>query len=323
MCKSVKEIVVTMPKLAREAGCSTIEMYISFLRCYINKRIMLDEFISLQLYKYTSIGLSEFLTIRHVFKLQKSLNRNATQEELDALHNKHSFNALFRPFIQRDWLYLPDADAEEISSFFEKNNYALLKPVGSCEGRGIEFLDSTNPDTEHILLEHVNDPFILEAFIHQHPAMAALNTSSVNTIRIITARRQNDLLFLGAALRCGRPGSHIDNFHNGGSAYPIDLETGVVNGPGKMLDSNTPLVRNPSSGLIMPGFQIPHWDLLKKSVYQAAFIPEHIGYIAWDIAITEEGVEFIEANVKMPGVTIIQLNGQGICKKLDAFLQGQ
>jgi len=315
-----KDIFTTMPRLARDADCSTIKMYLAFLRCYIAKRVMLEEFISLQLYRYTNIELSEYLTFRTMFKLQKTLNSGATEEEYAALHNKHSFNALFHPYIHRDWLYLPDADSEEISSFLQKNSSALLKPVGRCEGRGIEFLESQNPDTENTLLEHANDPCILEAFIHQHPAMAALNPTSVNTVRIITVRRNKDLLFLGAALRCGGPGSHIDNFHNGGSAYPIDLETGVVCGPGKMLDSNAPLIRNPSSGLIMPGFQIPHWDLLKNSVAQAALIPEHIGYIAWDVAITEEGVEFIEANIKMPGVTIIQLDG-GVYRKLRNFLK--
>jgi len=47
---------------------------------------------------------------------------------------------------------------------------------------------------------------------------------------------------------------------------------------------------------------------------------EHIGYIGWDLAITEDGVEFIEGNINYPGNTIIQLDGPAAYPRLKKFM---
>lgn len=306
--------------LAGDVGYTPWQMYTAFARAYIRVRPELEEFKVLELYKYSGAELSKFLTMRQLPTLQKTLNAGATEQEEAALYNKQSFNHIFHEFIHRDWLYLPDSSEEVIRAFFTRNKQSLLKPIGGCQGDGIRLLDRDTLDVDTFLREHRNDNSVLEAFILQHPAMAELNPSSVNTVRIITARRNERVHIVGAAIRCGGAGSYLDNFHSGGAAFPLDIKTGIVSGPGRSLSSKDPIFHSPATGAIATGFQVPHWDTLLKTVTRAALLPEHLGYLAWDVAITPDGVDFVEVNVTTPGATVIQLDSPAY-GKLKEFMQ--
>jgi hypothetical protein len=87
----------------------------------------------------------------------------------------------------------------------------------------------------------------------------------------------------------------IDNFHNGGIAARVDVETGIVNADAIDLDGNI-IEKNPYSGMKMRGFQIPHWDKLLETCRDIDGRIEDVDYVGWDFAITEDGVELIEGN---------------------------
>ena len=153
--------------------------------------------------------------------------------------------------------------------------------------------------------------YLLEEFIVQHPEMARINPSSVNTIRVMTALDKNEsAVIIGACLRAGGPNCFVDNFHSGGVAYPIDLDLGMVTSAGK---NNTSLDRytvHPSTGVAMIGFKVPHWaDIMEQTIKAANKIPE-IPIIGWDIAITQDGIEFVEANIGADP-TVVQLDHVG------------
>lgn len=113
----------------------------------------------------------------------------------------------------------------------------------------------------------------------------------------------------------------MDNFHNGGCAYPIDVDAGIVNGPGMALGSNQKIYKHPSTGKEMVGLYLPNWDIVLETVRAAALIMPNVGYIGWDIAITETGCEIIEANVNYPGTNIMQLDGFNVYEKVKMFLK--
>lgn len=52
----------------------------------------------------------------------------------------------------------------------------------------------------------------------------------------------------------------------------------------------------PGTDLLMVGFKLPNYDILVRTVKEAAEKIPQVRYIGWDIAITENGVDFIEAN---------------------------
>lgn len=313
-------IISEIPVIAKAAGYSTVRMFAAFTRCYLITGAGLDQFKAMHLYKYTNAELRGFLTQKSLVRIQRIVNKDATKEETAKLSNKQSFNTIFSEFIKRDWVYIPHTNKEQLNVFFERNERSILKPVDGSHGMGIRVIDSRELNIEEFWEEYEGKEVILEAFIKQHPAVSELNPTSVNTVRIITARYKGKILFVGAGLRCGGAGAVVDNFHNGGSAYPIDVETGIVSGPGQNLSATEKLLKT-GIGKIVVGFQIPHWELLKETVVKAAMIPENLGYLAWDVAITPDGVDFVEVNDREPGTTIIQLDGKKAYKNLKEFIE--
>lgn len=317
----LKKIIATLPDLARQNGCSTARMYVAFIRCFICNHVQLEEFQASHMYEFSGLKMSGFLTERRRAKLAPVFNAGATAEDFADFNEKHRFNAVYHEFVHRDWLYLPDASEEEIRSFVARNPAFLTKADALTQGKGIDYHSRRGSDVNAFFRQLANRPVLLESFIKQHPAMAALNPSSVNTVRIVSARRGGRVILLGACLRVGGEGSYLDNFHKGGVAYPLDIETGVVSGRGRTLQGQAVYLRHPSTGHIMPGFQIPHWDTLKQEVCRAALISPHIGYVGWDIAVTTAGVEFIEGNVNSPDPIVIQLDDNGVYTRIKQFLR--
>lgn len=317
-----KEAVETMPVLASEAKCSTLRMYISFLSHYCSYHVTLEDFKQFHLYNLSTIGAKDVLTSRRRYRTMKKVNKGSRPEDFDIFNQKHLFNKAFKDYVQRPWLYAETASDAELRDFFSATERFIVKPAGGCQGIGIEFYQTGAYDAEELIKRYIGKPILFEAFIKQHPKMDELNPTSVNTVRVVAVKKGCKAILLGAGLRCGGNGCFVDNYHNGGSAYPLDLDSGIVVGPGKMDGAETELIRNPATGIIMPGFQVPHWDILKDKVLAATLESERIGYIAWDIAITEDGVDFVEGNVQNPGYTVIQLGGRGVNRRLQKFVYG-
>lgn len=316
----IQEILSTLPRISRNTGIPLIRLYLSFIRLFITQHVQLVDFQALYLYKQSSLGLDDYFIGRRDARLRNRLNKNSTPDERAAFNEKHRFNAVFKDFISRDWLYLPDSTNEDIRAFLRRNDTFLFKPDTGTQGAGIRLCRTEELDPEQFIAEYAGRPALLETFIRQHPDMTTLNPTSVNTVRIITVRKDNRVHILGAGLRCGGRGAHVDNFSSGGIAYPIDLDTGILSGPGQSTEYDEPYPWNPLKNRFMPGFQIPHWGLLTEALTRAALLPENIGLVGWDIAITPEGVEFVEGNIH-PGMTVIQVSGNGAWKRLKDFLE--
>ena len=104
--------------------------------------------------------------------------------------------------------------------------------------------------------------------------MRDINPSSVNTIRVATARdSQGKVHILGASLRAGGKGNVVDNFHAGGEQYFIDVETGVVSHAGSTFAGEKGICFSPSTGKKMIGLEIPHCNTVVETVKAAAKNP--------------------------------------------------
>ena len=71
----------------------------------------------------------------------------------------------------------------------------------------------------------------------------------------------------------------------------------------------------------MSGLQLPNWDSLLREVGEAAKLSKNMIYLGWDIAITEAGVDFIEANFGH-GVDVIQYDNVGKKELIRKYLEG-
>lgn len=145
-----------------------------------------------------------------------------------------------------------------------------------------------------------NKPLVFEEVICQTAQMAALNDSSVNTVRFMTTLYPNgSARVIGCFVKIGRIGKCVDNAGSGGNVDAcVDVSTGEIkyavrfDGWRNVREIET----HPDSGARINGLVIKNWDAICTEVvrFQQAF--PFIKAAGWDIAITDEGPVVIEVN---------------------------
>ena len=315
----LKRFLLGLPAMSRQTGFSPARLAAAYAVSYIFHGANSEEFCALRLYEMTNKRRSQFLLYRDTVRFSDALNAGASKEELACFDDKYLFNQTFRAFIRRDWLYLPESSVEDVQAFLRRNATFLAKERVSTQGKGITKHAAADTDAAAFMAQRQGQPLLLEAFLTQHPAMAAPNPSTVNTVRIQTARKGDEVILLGGCMRCGGADAFVDNFHKGGVAYPLDMATGIVTGPGRTLKGDALYIRHPSTGHTMPGFQVPFWEELVSTVRRAAVTVPHVGYVGWDVAVTPDGPELIEGNINYPDPIVVQLDGGGRYQTLKAF----
>jgi len=148
-------------------------------------------------------------------------------------------------------------------------------------------------------VQFVEQGFLLEARVVNHPDIARINPSSVNTCRLVTfMNKEGELSIILSVLRIGVQGKNTDNWHTGGLAAAIDPATGIL-GEGIIrpdFRSGGWHSAHPDTGAVIKGQRIPDWDKIVALVYKAARMAPFIRTIGWDVAATPEGPVIIEAN---------------------------
>lgn len=210
--------------------------------------------------------------------------------------SKRAFLEHYKAFTKRDFLSLPLEYDENVRTFLENNPIVFVKDDFSNCAQGVHRYKAKELLSDKDLLAKVlKTNGVVEAGVNQCKEMAELNPDSVNTLRVTTMiEKSGDVRFFSAALRIGAKGAVVDNQHAGGSAFHVDVETGIVLSAGVDINGNK-VIYSPT-GKIIPGFKIPEWDRVKQDVIKAAEICKEARFVGWDIAIGNEGPIFIEAN---------------------------
>lgn len=228
-------------------------------------------------------------------KLVKILNNEDYREYLD---NKIKFNKKFNHFISRDWLYLQEHTERDFESFINKHKEIFVKPVKGRYGLGTRIIRRDEIDNIQEFYQSLkNEDVLLEEVIKQHEIIKEFNPSSVNTIRVVTLlTASNSPKIVTATFRCGNGDKCADNFHHGGIAALIDINTGIVKTTGIDRNKNRYIV-HPVTNKQIIGFRVPNWEKIKEKVAQAAKVIPEIRYIGWDVAIKDNGeIAIIEGN---------------------------
>ena len=148
-----------------------------------------------------------------------------------------------------------------------------------------------------------------EQYIRQHEQMSSLNPTSVNSVRVVTLCDDGEVKIVGATLKAGgEAGTVVDNLHSNGVGAAIDVETGVVVGKARDYQDHT-YVYHPVTGVKLVGFAVPYWQEALELIRQTHLDVAECPYLGWDVAITPDGPEIIEINVR-PGPKLIQLMDQ-------------
>lgn len=215
--------------------------------------------------------------------------------------DKYRIYRFFEPYYRRDAILIKEpGDAEALFGFIRKHDGAIVKETNSSMGKGVTLVHN-DPEEMWSFWASVSDSlqngvsYIAEELIRQSEAMAAFHPNSVNTVRMMTFRTDDEVAFLGSFFRTGRGKSVVDNAGYGGLLAEIDVKTGRVLGEA-ITEAGERFAVHPDSGVKISGFAIPRWEeLLDLSRTLAGMLPGH-EYVGWDLALTDQGWVMVEAN---------------------------
>lgn len=235
------------------------------------------------------------VTTRKYFKLI-AIN---DKQSIHWLENKRDFNKMFSHFVHRDWLESSSMSFESFKALYMCSERLFIKPIEGTEGKGIRILDCASTSINQIreMFESLKGTnCIIEKAVLQHPQME-FNTKAVNTIRVLSImdKATQEVTVFKTVIRIGNKDALVDNYHQGGCVYDIDINSGRICSSGISISGETKVFHH-GTDICMLGYQIPNWDMVIDSCMKAHKLLPSCRYIAWDVAILNEGVELIEGN---------------------------
>lgn len=193
--------------------------------------------------------------------------------------------------------YYKEITIDDAIRLARENGEVILKLSRfSYGGKGIMFWNSTTDD-EAKLKEYllICGDVVCQEVVKQHPELARLNASSLNTIRIMTLMLHGKVHMLSSVIRMGKNGARVDNASSGGIICGIR-----PNGHLKEVAFDTAAnvyMRHPEGtafkSVIIPNFN----ECIDIVICLAKRFGTISRLISWDMAITENSVpSLIEMN---------------------------
>ena len=155
--------------------------------------------------------------------------------------------------------------------------------------------------------------------------MAALNASSVNTLRIMTIRLGAEIGVVSTFIRIGVGGARVDNLSSGSLAAGVtrDAATGAGRLGAFACDAHLKTrTTHPDHGYRFDTITLPFFEAAKKLCMDLhAAIPD-LGLLSWDIAIDAQGAPgVIEFNIGRQEILTHQAcNGPVLAPYIDRVL---
>lgn len=277
-----------------ETGWSRGKAELEITKSRVVTEATYEDYYAFKFYNMTLEEQKQYMTYGLFDKMRLRYN-DAKKARVFA--DKGKFNEIFSDLNQHKWFINRNISYEDFLEKIKGMDHLIIKPLSSTQGKGVEKVScNVNEEENKKLYEKIMamKKCIVEEYIIQHDEVMKFCPTSVNTIRITTLNYENECRFLYAVFRMGR-GDVVDNFHAGGIAATVDVETGTVVTDAADLDGNTYEV-NPYSDVKIKGFQIPHWDKVIESCKKANGRIEGVNLVGWDFAITQNGAELIEGN---------------------------
>jgi hypothetical protein len=245
----------------------------------------------------------------------------STPRVYNLLLDKSAFNRRYSKYVKRSYITTLDHSWSDLTDFLSVNSKTIAKPLDSSCGRGVFLLDKSKSDYQSKVdnLRNLFDEkcsYILEEAICNCDEIRRIAPSSLNTVRIVTVIDKNKKLHIIAALlRMGDGIAVVDNYHDGGVACAIDLESGRLKGKAYGMNCVS-YEAHPYSNIKFDGYEVPYFRECINLIKEIAFVEPEARYVGWDLAITPNGIELLEGNIP-PGEDITQIGtGHGMWYQL-------
>lgn len=183
----------------------------------------------------------------------------------------------------------------------------IIKPSRASKGKSVQLFSVedgiTNIEGEPVsrLFKEYKKNFLIQNRVRQHKDMAALNPTSLNTLRILSYRSGMEILIIYSVVRIGRLNQVVDNQSAGGLSTTISPEGKLGKFSfGKVGSDN---IEQTDTGIRLEGYQIPSYDKAIDFVKRLHYRLPFLNIVGWDVAIEENGEPIlIEFNVG-PGLS--------------------
>lgn len=279
--------------VAESYGGSALRWKVDMAWCLLRYGARPIDYVRFEFHKKSARERNRYLTIYRYFRMQKYFGAG-----MKGISGKVEEYTTFSRFIQRDWIEVnSNTPTEILEDFVSKHGVAIAKPVRGEQGKGVLKISSVgSPEYKELLSQKDKTPFVLEELISNSPEIAAINPSSLNTVRAYTLiKKDGQTEILAIMLRVGKAGSHVDNWGSGGVGYNFDVETGICVDYGRD-KKNNPYIYHPGSNVQMVGYKLPRFDELKKLIVDMSQSVPSARFVGWDIAITPNGFDLVEMN---------------------------
>lgn len=293
----LKKCQKQLSDLGHRENISVVSLWIDSVWSYIRYGCTIRQYVSGNFFSYSAFERKKVFTCRKFFKFMGGVNDSSYTHILE---DKALFNHHFSEYVHRQWTTSREMDMDDFNTLCNCGKGIIVKPLSGMEGDGIykikaELLSSAEERCNaYDKLKKTSS--IIEELIEQHPLMC-FGSKSVNTIRAITLMDKNsgEVSMLKTVLRAGVGDAVVDNYHQGGCCYEVDVKTGRVCSFGVSTRGSN-LIFHPGTDTCMLGYAIPNWDKVVDGCIKAHALLPQCRYISWDVAVTPDGMELIEGN---------------------------
>lgn len=283
------------PKLKesqKKANRNKLVHYIDFLSSVMIHGATLEDYVLYEFYNKSNKERKTYVTGK---KLHDFFDRVNNKDKTDLFFDKNNFAKNFSEYLGRETFEL-DLDGKNIDDarkWLNSMDVVFAKPSKGAEGKGVtRLIVSDVEDTIRYCIDNKLDT--IEEPIVQHPDMNKLYPDSINTVRLITFIKDDEVNILGATLRIGN-GGYVDNAGSGGIFASIDTNTGKLDSVAFDKTGNK-IEKHPITNQTIRDFQIPFWSQVINLCKKAALKVPDVRTVGWDVALTEKGPILIEGN---------------------------
>lgn len=236
-------------------------------------------------YKYHLIGRL------NIYPLHLAYNdKNMTDVTLPHTHQPHIYVKNMCGYFYAEGKAI---SREEASELCKNLGDVIIKPSLTGRGVGVRKIHLKNgivnngKQTIEELFDEYQADFLIQKVIKQHAKMAALNSSSINTIRVVSYRSGMEVKAVYTVIRIGRKGMNVDNESAGGISAIIRKDGTIgkyaYGAPGDDMIEFT------DSGVRLEGYKVPSFEKAIELVKFSHMQLPYFNLIGWDIAVEEDG----------------------------------
>lgn len=317
-----KSMFNKIDEIHKKTNKNKILIFLDMVYCGIKYQAGYMDYELFEMYNLNNEQRKTILTRGKNNAFVKLLNDKNSVYKFD---NKVEFNKIFDKYLKRDWLDFNNSSKEDFNSFIKKHPSFMLKPADGTCGHGIEKIDAKKYKKDE-LYKYIQTKgnVVLEELIIQNKAIDKMYAGSVNTFRIVSVLKNDNVNVVVAYFRVGN-GSFVDNFNSGGMVVPINVKTGIIEY--NAIDKAHNIYEyHPITKTKFIGFKIPEWNKIIKLVKEASKLVPEVKLVAWDICLSENGPVIVEGN-HFPGHDLYQLpphrtNGIGVLPEFEKAIYG-